>query len=112
MSLIDTIRAQYPNPKAVSDQAINYRQDYCVGGSLCLYYNLLPRYGDDGRFPDEAILAAILREVNPRLEEEPALDYAHRIITNNDSRWFSAAWTFAAMALNHTPKPKEETIHA
>jgi hypothetical protein len=108
MALIDAIRAQYPHPRPAPDaRREGDATGYCVGGSLCLYYDLLPVYGDGGRFPSADELADILTDINPHLPPEGGISYAQRIIEHNDNGWFTAAWAFAAMALGAHATPRE-----
>ena len=99
---INLIRAAYPNPKTSREGAM--WTDYCIGGALCLYYELIEQYGNDGRYPDRHMLALILRDANPLLPEREAMNAARMIIANNDEGLFETAWRTADLAVNYHPE--------
>lgn len=94
MALIDTIRAQYPNPRRAYEDEFT-TESYCVGGSLCRFAWQSASY----RFPDPGEIVGALLVLNPRLDESEARVYATDIVYENDTGHFAAAWAAADKAL-------------
>jgi hypothetical protein len=101
---INIIRKQYPNPSQANTPRItDAKPAYCIGGAICMFYNLLEHYGWDGRFPDKLMLRDILRKANPLLNERTAHNHAVMIIAWNDEGLFQEGWREAGIALTYTP---------
>lgn len=102
MTLIDTIRAQYPHPIRLGDAA-NYVESkrYCVGGGIC--YVCAPCIIVNG-FPAIGQLTHALRVANPRLPYRKAHYLAECIIRRNDKGHFEDAWRYAERALTYPTK--------
>lgn len=105
-----TIRAQYPHPRTVSDGAKGHDLcGYCVGGAFIYYYSmatwLVLRHG----FPGGHDLARGLQEKNPALDWKQANRYAWKIIKHNDDQDFDGAWHTLDLALSYRQRaPKRK----
>lgn len=98
MLTVDDIRTRYPDP--CTSQSSRADGTYCVGGA-CLLVAALP-WRDNSVFPQGWQVAQALRQLNPLMGDALALDYARRIIHENDAGHFDAAWQLVSLALKET----------
>src|SRR5262245_27161003 len=103
---INLIKTAYPAPVAWSDSVNDRQECYCIGGAVCLFYQIDWLHGDLVRFPCRDSLAIALREINPHLTEELAEFYAYKITHTNDLEEFGTAWDYADDAVNYTPEER------
>jgi hypothetical protein len=93
MVTLSYLMERYPNP-AAGPQEDDLR--YCVGGALCRWYGL------EVRMPSAKVLAEVLKQINPTLENPyPA---AYKIIAANDRGNFAKAWELLGKALPEVPE--------
>jgi hypothetical protein len=101
MKLVEQIRKEYPNVISFHIESTTSEKNYCVLGAFNKYVNAKCGKSPERAFGYPVPYAMVERfiEVNPRLTEQMAEDYANVISELCDAEKYEEAWAKLAEAL-------------
>lgn len=102
MLSLDEVKKQFPIPMSIYDTN-HVPGAYCVGGAICAT-TLVTIVS---KFPSWKYIADALLLRNPGLTTRIALQFAYRVVYENDRRNFDAAWAAVENAINWRPENNE-----
>jgi hypothetical protein len=100
---VSQIKKRYPEPVQAGHGKPG---SYCVLGAACRFYDSKvrkKRHEPQYDFPEAEVAASVLQKLNKRLDGK-AVDYADRIIAENDDGEVTKAWDLLSRALSFGSK--------